>query len=834
MVGRTEWLTLELEKIGTTIVIVPDDANIYDVPEYSHLKDTMTDGKERLTIPGTPNKPIIVTRKGDVLRTRGSDRFEMIHDFAKLYLEVGIKKGAPAIPRGPRDSDEQYDFYGHIKAAYENSKAKNLWPGTKMMESLEDYFAEATMVYWEVTPEYQTWTEDGGPVNTRLELKAYDRQLWNALVEVYPEFEYICAYSTSKTGTPILPPMAFTKANNPWYKNSQKNVYDINGNLYPPLAIVEANLIDPTRLELIFNRDVAYDFESEATNASNYTISWTYLGDGAGQNIANFTKNAVGPYQFNRVTFNLNATQVTSADLYDGEIGQGIRGFTQADLDASPWVKNGLAALENGGRPREARSPDIYAIKRGTFVGPEDMANDFNGTMTVTVTNPTVIKDWSGNSVAATPIEVELKPWFNQVYRTPVRGVYVYGDRDVQPSSLEMAATYIDAILANTNTNTDPNSPIGEIGQRMADGITASNGGMSIIAYDNHAYLQPTGRNSQGPNMHYYLYVEGFGGNIAQTTEFNLLRDIARTKYRNEFILGHEFCHSIQGSVSQGMGVYLYPLYLKTQQRYTDSGGSTGIWHNTYPGSNAAEFFASLSTLWFSTMRESADGTHNNTWYPQNTREELYRYDPGAYALWKEMFYEGGISDPDDEVKNKGVPGLVGTPWESHSTPNIYDVDGSLYNPPAVPFGTEVRMESDDGSIGALIAVVDKSGKSVKVDAVKSNLANSKAFALLIEHGVGVLDVVDGKLEIQGNVDEPFEVALVLSVYTPSATDGSPTDQRDEEIILRFLPMEKEKDETTPNNMPVSGGGGCNTGAAVLAILAVLPFVIRKKDNFLK
>lgn len=815
MIGRTEWLTLELQKIGATVVIVPDDANIYDVPEYNDLKSTMSDGLTRVTIPGTPNKPIFVTRAGDVLRTGGSDRFELIHDFAKLYLQVGVKRGAPQIPRGPRDQDEWYDFYGHIEAAYDNAKANNLWPGTRMMDSLEEYFAEGSMVYWEVTPELPVWNREGGPVNTRLELKAYDRKLWDALEEVYPEFEYISSYSTSKTGTPPLPmttPANF-KMNNPWYKNSQKNEYGINGQPHPALAIVEANLIDPTRLEVIFNRDVANDYESEVALATNWTIKWTHSGDNE-KNVADFTKTALGPYQFNRVTFNLNSDQATSADLYTGDIGQGIRGFTQKDIDETPWLKDGLTEAENAGTATAARTASTSAIDKGTFVGPDDMPSILNGTLTITFSG--AVSDWSGNSLSGST-NVKLNPWFNKVYRSPEKGVYIYGDREVQRSSLEMAARYIDAILANPND---------DIGKKMGDGVTANNGGMSIIGYDGHAYLQPTGRNSQGNNMHYYLYVEGFGGRIAQTTEFNLLRDIGRTKYRNEFILGHEFCHSIQS----GLQYYLKGMNDKVVARYEASGGSTGLWHNTYPGSNNNEFFASLSTLWFSTMRESADGAHDNTWYPQNTRDELLRYDPLSYTLWKEMFYEGDPKESDDAVKNKRVPGLEDTPWQSYSTPNIYDIDGSLYNPPAIPFGIQLNMESNDGAVDALISVVDQSGKPKKIDSLPDNAANGEALDTLRLHGIDTLEVMDGRLLVRGYADEPFEIKLSVVTYTPDAVAGSPVpgSQGTEEIILRILEMDGN---TKPNDGSGGSSSGCNAGFGAYALFsgAVLFAARRKK-----
>lgn len=73
--------------------------------------------------------------------------------------------------------------------------------------------------------------------------------------------------------------------------------------------------------------------------------------------------------------------------------------------------------------------------------------------------------------------------------------------------------------------------------------LTYNGGGLSIIADGEHAYMQPH-------LISYYsnfgLYVEGFGGGVAQTTETNVLRNRSKTRYKDEFILGHEFGHTIE------------------------------------------------------------------------------------------------------------------------------------------------------------------------------------------------------------------------------------------------------------------------------------------------
>jgi len=268
------------------------------------------------------------------------------------------------------------------------------------------------------------------------------------------------------------------------------------------------------------------------------------------------------------------------------------------------------------------------------------------GGITVQPLAPEAMADWAGGPLSGEAKEVELKPYLGKAYRSPVAGVYVYGDNDVQESSLRLAGAYIDRILSNSNY---------DIGQRIADGMVQMGGGCQIIAYGHHAYQQPSTKNTYSTNFQYYLYVEGFGGGIFQTTEANLLRDIPYTRYKGEFIAGHEGAHSIETAMqyfTEIPGVTMNPgtgaqtnlngvlsWVYSNRQAY---GGNPDRWPlATYAGSNRAEYWATLSNMWHGTMRESASGKWDGTLSPINTREELYSYDPNGYAICKFVYYNG-------------------------------------------------------------------------------------------------------------------------------------------------------------------------------------------------
>ncbi|WP_434311692.1 SpaA isopeptide-forming pilin-related protein [Hominifimenecus sp. rT4P-3] len=649
MVGRSDFLTLAASNSNLRVVVVGADQSVYSVPEYRHLYNA-DDAATRVTIPGTRELPLIVTTAEDVMRVKSANdnTFRMVYDFAKLFWELGVVDGWPDFALSLYDDEDTYNYVAHLEEAYNAAKAANLWPGTKMMESLEEYFAYATMVWYETLPESSngTWQREAFPVNTRAELSEYDELLYGTLVEIYGEFEFFSGYREQNTSTKD----SELAQNFPWYKHSQVDNYGIDGKAYAPLHVVETNLISANQIELVFNREIR-DLDALRLDA-DWSIEWTDK-DG---NTTTYTKDQITRqfYQWKTLTL-----QVRGAKWYDGFIGTDVKGFTEAEVAPEnrankPWFDNGYARSSNPTRDGKiAVGPETYAkykdtdsrlveadpitvtaspsaLEKGAYVSVNEgtLAGSINGSLKVSVGGDDV-KDWADNALGAKTYNVVFKPWLGQVMRSPIGGVYVYGDNFVKKSSLEVACNYIDMILSN---------PTDQLGQRLCDGLVYAGGGLEIMSYKHHAYMMPGKRNTYGAQNHHYLYVEGFGGGVAQTTEFNVLRDYTFTRYDNEFILGHEFGHSIDLT---GMP-YFTDLSYELLETYRQQVTEKDLWNNggaSYAGSNKEEYFASLSNIWHGTMRESTDGSNNGTWLSINTREELYRYDRGGYDFMKKVYY---------------------------------------------------------------------------------------------------------------------------------------------------------------------------------------------------
>ncbi len=156
----------------------------------------------------------------------------------------------------------------------------------------------------------------------------------------------------------------------------------------------------------------------------------------------------------------------------------------------------------------------------------------------------------------------------------------------------------------------------------------ATNGTRLIIIGKDQVYTDmPEYRNSSNPG---YLNerVRGTGGfGITSFGEENLL-NLADDRYDDESIGVHEFSHTIDSALRRVDSTWSRRL----NQVFRDA-TSKGLWKDTYAGSNPAEYWAEVVTMYFDCERPN-NWNHACTY----TREELKRYDPEAYALVKKTF----------------------------------------------------------------------------------------------------------------------------------------------------------------------------------------------------
>jgi hypothetical protein len=494
------------------------------------------------------------------------------------------------------------------------------------------------------------------------------------------------------------------KNSHPWFWRSQADNYRMDGKPYAPLAIEHAHVISDSHIEIKFNREVS-TIEA-ASNPSNWKvfkdgIELTNLAEYS--NNPGATKNELvqGGYAWKAITLNIGygrasytfggaaATPKGSGvgkPLTKGVYGRGFKGFTQEDIAERSGSNGGWIADDMKASPT--------ALKRGEYVGLEEAIRrgaGLDGLITVEFTGIAPIMDWAGNSLPAGRHVAEFKPWISNAYRSPLTGYYIYSDGPVGVDTMKAGAYYFDLSLANNTTITyktsaggadfpadDPyyKPPFGiggthvdyssianlhkegttydRVGQRIADAAVANGGGMQIAAgsvYGHHPARQPTHRGQIGNDFHNALYVEGWGGNIFQCEDVNIWKDLNLNRYKNESLFYHEGGHGID-AFTQGAGnniSYARNVFDDISAAWLTAvhQGNGRRWHDAnevraYCGARG-EYASTIMTYYHGTGRESFLGINDGTWTPVNTREELFRYDPYGFEVFKRIFFNGDL-----------------------------------------------------------------------------------------------------------------------------------------------------------------------------------------------
>ncbi|MCL1873255.1 MAG: S-layer homology domain-containing protein [Clostridiales bacterium] len=776
-VGRSELLVQTAINSGMHVVVVGNGKSVYAVPEFRQLYEhgKTTDTFSRVTIGGSRDIPIIVTTAEDVYRVKSpnDNTYEFMRVFAELFLDLGVIDGWKNFPLGPYDQTDSYDCLKRLGAAFENSKAENLWPGTNMLNSLKDYYVLGVMIYFECIPESSAWGAEAFPINTRREMLEYDPGLYKSLAEIHGEWEY----HTGGAANQLLD--SARRWTSPWYKHSQTDNYTVVDGVvqeYEPLKVVETNLISPNQVELIFNREVK-DLDDLRT-LDNWEITWTPAENvtvslpGTSGTFVDKTYTAGETYTFSAGTdpklvmefymWKTLTLKVTAHKFHTGYMDYEIGGFTEEEIEKAfddtlsieegykPWftedgyyrdlnpigrtfmgdmgdISGWQADTDTGSArtfyavspkvlaaqtpekiaamkleeamkiPREAFYGKPSALEKGEYVrfdaekggyisydkqnkplngGAVRFPAAINGTLDVKLKAGSEVKDWAGNALEAKTYAVKMNPWEKQIMRSEKTGVYVYADKETQKNSLLVGCDYWDQMFAGTYDN---------LGQRMADGFNFffyhqnvktgeyGLGGLEIMGYHNHMFMA-SNRRSQYSYSGTTLYAEGLGYGVCSTGEYSLLRDYTATRYKHESIMHHEGAHSVE---YPGM-LYFTDLNFEMHDIWDSVGKDTWMGSQTYAGGSPAEWFATLSTYWLGTMRESVDGSVTGVWTGISTREELFTYDPAGYEFMKKTYYNG---------ETYLDPTKLPEPWTGNTKIPGWDGDGKSINDDIIKWG---------------------------------------------------------------------------------------------------------------------------------------------------
>jgi hypothetical protein len=129
----------------------------------------------------------------------------------------------------------------------------------------------------------------------------------------------------------------------------------------------------------------------------------------------------------------------------------------------------------------------------------------------------------------------------------------------------------------------------------------------------------------------YDTRARGLGGHTGLCAEENILCDQQRDPWHGESICVHEYAHTI--------AIYgMFAVDNTFEDRLADAyhhATQAGLWRDTFAAQDAQEYWAEGVQDWYYTNLESnpANGVHG----PNNTQEELERYDPKLFGLIDEV-----------------------------------------------------------------------------------------------------------------------------------------------------------------------------------------------------
>ena len=163
---------------GTRVGVMARYEGTTDIPEHAHLaRDTSLNWDLRARgLVGTKWLPLTTCAEENILGYQ-IDKYHaediLVHEFAHSIHLIGILTVYP-------------DFNERLKKAYDAALAAGKWKDTYAATNIEEYWAEGVQDWFNVNAEVPKPDGKHNQVNTRKELKAYDRGLYDILSEFFP------------------------------------------------------------------------------------------------------------------------------------------------------------------------------------------------------------------------------------------------------------------------------------------------------------------------------------------------------------------------------------------------------------------------------------------------------------------------------------------------------------------------------------------------------------------------------------------------------------------------------------------------------------------------
>jgi hypothetical protein len=185
MLSRIPQAQQEMVRHGARIAVMSKDEQTLDIPEHKFLRDdhSVPDWNARARgLGGTVDVPTGSCAEENVMCytvDRYHDEDIFIHEFSHSIHKLGLVFAFPSFQRD-------------LETTYRSAMRRGLWVLTYAASNPDEYFAEGVQDWFNVNVEKNPPDKIHNFVNTRVELKSYDPNLYNLLKRYFPEDDNKC------------------------------------------------------------------------------------------------------------------------------------------------------------------------------------------------------------------------------------------------------------------------------------------------------------------------------------------------------------------------------------------------------------------------------------------------------------------------------------------------------------------------------------------------------------------------------------------------------------------------------------------------------------------
>jgi len=153
-------------------IIIASSEKTTDPPEYSHLPDYYNTRARGL------GGLVGMCAEESILCDRSKDRWYgesiCVHEFAHTVALYGLYAADKT-------------FESRLNAAFQSAKSAGLWRNTYASEQPQEYWAEGVQSWYDTNLESAVPNGVHGPIDTKSELREYDRKLYDLVDELLPD-----------------------------------------------------------------------------------------------------------------------------------------------------------------------------------------------------------------------------------------------------------------------------------------------------------------------------------------------------------------------------------------------------------------------------------------------------------------------------------------------------------------------------------------------------------------------------------------------------------------------------------------------------------------------